>query len=141
MSTVIIPVQFKADGEPVNPSLYAAVAGFCQREFRNAPPLDKLAKLWAVIEKPVEGSGFKVVGVGGMIQVVDVPFFHTTSERATLELYKRMAAFLVDAAGPGVAAFVNIEPTQEAKWKPFLDRIGAKPAHRWVLRCGTELEE
>ena len=141
MSTAIVPVQFKADGQPANSTLDAAVAEFCRREFKKVPPLDKLGKLWAAIEHPPEGPAFEVVGVGGMIQTVDIPLFHTTSERATLELYRRMAAYLVDTAGPGVATFVFVDPAKEPGWKLFLDRIGAKPANRWVLRCGTELEE
>ncbi len=141
MSTTIVPVQFRADGQPANPTLYAAVAEFCRREFKKVPPLDKLGKVWAAIDWPGDGSGFQVVGLGGMSQQVDIPLFHTTSEKATLELYKRMSAYLVDASGPGASTFVFIEPGQEVSWKLFLDRIGAKPANRWVLRCGTELEE
>jgi len=133
MKTIVVPLFFDESGSPKNPQLYSAVEGYVAGEFgERAPDLRKLGKAWAAVEW--DGESIQVIGVGGAGYVLDIPLFHSNSEKGFLALFKRIQAWAEDAGAP--TALVCVEPESLAKVKPYLELLKAEPSNRWKWKIG-----
>ncbi len=94
------------------------------------------ARIWADLE--VTASVVRCVGVAGLRQVWDMPFFHVEDELARKRLVRRAATVLEEALEGGAGfAFVHVAKEAEAQWKGMLESLGAEPAERWRVPIGS----
>lgn len=81
------------------------------------------------------------MGFATLAQVWDVANFHCEDERSRARLIARIETVIEEAQNKRAVALVYIHADSEKDWKPLLEKMGAKPASRWLVPAGASFEE
>lgn len=138
------PVNFDAQGNPLDKILYDAVQKFAEVEFCRQIDFKGVGKAWAVVKMTEVGDGYEVIGISRLAQPVDCHIFHVReglddAEREEARnvrdlLTGRMVSYIQDFYGVGTEVFVHVAPAQERWWKSYLRLLRARPANRWIVK-------
>ncbi len=142
----IIPIDWIPSSSvlaPVDAQLFGAAQAFCEEQFGERKNLGAFTKVWVALEESEDGIAGPVCGIGGIVTRLDVPLFHVSgphAKRIWAELYERLRNYVEDNGGKGYPAFIYTDPVHLQDGDPhreivqrFLEKIGAKPAHRFVV--------
>lgn len=136
----VLSVDWDQNGVAKNNALFDSIIRFTEREFGQAKAnLGQYNKVFAAVRDNGE-----VNALGGVVLRYDCPMFHVTrpendrpAQRDALEasdlLYNRLSYYLQDVGAGGFETFVYVDPATGDRWKSFLERRGAREAHRWIV--------
>jgi hypothetical protein len=142
MSLRVVPIDFRQDGKPANPSLHSAVQEYAKNEFGEELNFGYYAKVHTLINE--EADKITVMGLLGSRAAIDVCMFHITvpsqdkdglrlAEQGRDLMFQRGQAYLADLGHTGTTVLVYVAAEAERYWRRFLRKIGAKPAHRYEV--------
>lgn len=141
-SVIITPLEWYPQTlSPKDPDLFAAIQDFLEQQFgERHNNLGQYQRVYAA-----QNEQKRVIGLAGTVARMDVPMFHvgepSPHDRAGIRdallatdlLYSRLKHYIEDAGGKGYETFVYVKPESREHWSKFLERIGAREAHRYVV--------
>jgi len=129
----LVPITFDEKGRPNDPKLCAALVGYYETEtgVKDAD-FSKVGKVLACVE--TDGESMRVIGICAASTVVDIPLFHSSSPKAYAVMFRRLHDWAEDL---GVSCvLVHVDPKNYRHIKSILERVEARPAHRWRAKVG-----
>jgi len=146
--TTVLPLLFhdrdllypESPSRPKNPRLFELAAEFYQRELgQSLEEVDFVGRVaWVVVDETPDGP--VVTGIALLATVLDISTYHVVDERANLLLFSHMASWGLDSGMEGKNVLVHIQAGTEEKWTRFLQRMGAKPADRWMFKVSSPVK-
>lgn len=138
------PIDLDAQGNPKDARLGTAVQEYAKKEFGAPLYFSFYMRCWAIIMENGDSEYFKVIGVIGTRQTLDVPLFHITvptldkegmkvAEQARDMAVYRLHSFLCDFGNAGQNVLIYVSEKTERYWRRFLGKLKAKPAQRYEM--------
>lgn len=135
----VVSIRFDAQGNGTPIKAAELALEYMAKQFGNRCDPRWFTRLWAVIENGE--NGLACIGVSGMAQVYDVSLMHMDDQHARKLLMGHMMPVLSELLPLGACVTLFVDPQTGEKWSDLLNRLDAKPAHRWLVPIGKRLEE
>ena len=123
------------DGQPDNPKLFLMAQNFANEQKLGS--LAKCVRLWCVVEQEEKNGDAPephVIGLLAMETRADITTCHVSDESCRPMLIKRAYSTLSDLGLIGNYILLFVDPVvEDFIQKRYLEKLGAIPAHRWVV--------